>query len=55
VNSSGTGYLLVNRHGFITLKTAVFIEYGSRVRDVKERLRCWQETRESGRRDKGLK
>jgi hypothetical protein len=55
VNGSGTGYLLVNRHGFTTLKTAVFVEHGSRMRDVKERIRCWRETREGGRRDEGLK
>lgn len=28
MDSSGTGYLLVNGHGFATLKTAVFVEHG---------------------------
>lgn len=43
--SSGTGYLLVNTHGFTTLKTAVFVEHGEGERG--ERV-VWRETREGG-------
>jgi hypothetical protein len=40
VDGSGTGYLLVNTHGFTTLKTAVFVEHGEGECEAKESCGC---------------